>query len=133
MVNEVLVSFWVTLVFKYVTKDWRVVAILGITVATVSMSYSSIFVPESPKWLSCQNRKEEANQAINYLSRMNGMTYRELIDEVEEKKPVSKSLYSTGSTLSISDYLANRDVIFNLVCMSVIWLASSFCYFVICF
>jgi hypothetical protein len=65
------------------------------------------FVPESPRWLAYQDRREEA---LKVLARVNGADeqhpqvqtqYREVIDTLEYEK-------NEGRSVSIADMLKNR-------------------------
>lgn len=55
------------LFFKYISKEWKLLALLYMVSAATGL-YLSFKLPESPKFLLSVHRYEEARDSFNYIA-----------------------------------------------------------------
>lgn len=69
-VSEGLVYIWLTIYYKYISKDWYWTAIVPTVVNTLVL-VALVFLPESPKWLYDQQRYKDCAKVFEKMSKMN--------------------------------------------------------------
>jgi hypothetical protein len=91
--------------YNYVSLDWFPLYLGMAVLATIAHLVMCFCSHESPQWLLCQGRREEAIASLNFISRVNG--YKNLIpnDALIELNEEPKN-YTVDQTLkdSIKDY-----------------------------
>lgn len=139
--SEGLVYIYISLYYKYVSKDWYNITALATALNGLGVLLAITFLPESPKWLFDQKRYGECQQVLSYMAWQNRTTLdssedlkrleSEKLRDIEgEAKPELDQSTSESTWSLISE---DPTVLRNLICMAQIWMSSSFCYYLICF
>lgn len=76
----ILSAFIINFIFINIHGSWRWMFAFGL-VPAIMLSVSMLFLPESPRWLVKQNRKEKARQILMKLRRSNNVTQE--LEEIE--------------------------------------------------
>lgn len=136
---------WLSLYFLYISKDWHWVLLFFDLVAVLSSGLVWLYLPESPKWLYSKHMFPELKQALLTIRRVNrvapGSRISAWLDEPERMTRHLKALNasSVGAPPSEAEkeqsnfkfIISNKKILYNLVLMIVVWLGSSFCYYLI--
>jgi len=102
-----------------------------------------LYVPESPKWLFDNGKLKKCREVLEKMARRNEsrITWVPIMQNDEDQKVglqapsiisesdrASKLVESKQSPSLMGDIMAEK---LNLSCMVVVWIASSFCYYLI--
>ena len=85
-------------------------------------------LPESPKWLIEQKQYSDAETSLKTIAKWNGKTLK--LDEGSMSK---REPEPTIEVKPIMYWLGQRQILVNLTIMTLIWLATSFDYYLIQF
>ncbi len=93
-----------------VAGSWRLFAVLCALPSIFSVIVSSIFVPESPRWMASQGRKEEALTVLREAAKLNGVDVETVFPEgmmlADEEKESSdfRELLSVSKKIYFPSY-----------------------------
>lgn len=71
--------------FWFISKDWRPFEMFGVCLAIFTLS-SSLWIPESPKFLISQKRYEEAMDVFRKIARINKVDFNPMMLVVDKKQ-----------------------------------------------
>jgi MFS family permease len=63
-VSEGSVYIWITLYYRYLSKEWKWTVVFAAVEAFLSVVVVILILPESPKWLYKEKRYEECQKAL---------------------------------------------------------------------
>ena len=86
----ILFSFIINYVFTNVDGSWRFMFGIGL-VPAILLSIGMIFLPESPRWLITQNRREEAITTLQVLRHSDNV--RAEIQEIEQSLTIKQASF----------------------------------------
>ncbi|KAI1902935.1 hypothetical protein AGOR_G00021420 [Albula goreensis] len=109
----------------YYLRSWRW---LLVPMAASGLLYVPLwwFIPESPRWLLCQGRVEEAEAILRDAARRNGVTPPEVIFTPTEMKNAHDK---KEKTYSILDILRSCNMMSNIITCSLIWMIITMAYY----
>lgn len=146
-VSEGIIYTWLTIYYMTISKNTLNIIIFATALQFITLGLILAFVPESPTWLYKQNRVKECQRVCRYMGKMNGKTFGEdscLKVPIHEHSKQMDAIQTPTSTVQSQiqadkaeknspwSMIRNDSTIFvNLVCMTCVWLAASFCYYLI--
>ena len=69
--SEGFVFVILTLLFRFVSKDWRLSVTIGLEELVVGYLILAFVLPESPKWLYDKGRYKECSEALSSMAKIN--------------------------------------------------------------
>lgn len=57
----------------FISRNWFYLQLFMTSIGTLSFLIVLLLVPESPKWLLINGRKQEAVEALNKIAKINGV------------------------------------------------------------
>ena len=72
-VCEGLIYIWLTLYYRYISKEWKWTVAMAALEAFISLVIVIFILPESPKWLYKEKRYEECQKALLYSAAKNAV------------------------------------------------------------
>ncbi|XP_059183085.1 solute carrier family 22 member 13-like [Centropristis striata] len=106
----------------YLIQNWRILQMVLFSPLLIFLGISYCFLPESPRWLLTQGRKEEAQKELQRAARVNGRTVPEHL--LEELKMEGTSERRNLLDIFRISYLRKRTLI-----MGYNWFATSLLYY----
>lgn len=121
-----VVGYETTVVLAYFIRD-RFVLELSFTAFYVPCLILLWFVPESPRWLYCKNRKSEADAIMHNLSKWNRTEFKEsmterLVSDIEDNE------HKTNCQ-KINEVVDNRIFLLRLALLMLSWFATELSYY----
>ena len=112
------------LYFKYMSKnmDW---ILLAISTAGLIAGISHFFLPESPAFYLSKQKNKQAIDSYRAIAKMNGCSHNIAADDTIFETPVK------CESVGVKFLLKHRAV--PLVCVVILWCATSFTYYLIYF
>jgi MFS family permease len=134
----ILLTIW----YAYISKNWFWTVALGASIALITLFNAFFFLPESPKWLYDKKEFEKSQEILTNMAKINGVTLkpdsclrkpigREQVNHLQSPnmKESSVDQEETKSTWEI--IRASKQILVNMICMILVWVSASFCYYLI--
>uniref|UniRef100_A0A1A7XEL4 Solute carrier family 22 member 6 n=2 Tax=Iconisemion striatum TaxID=60296 RepID=A0A1A7XEL4_9TELE len=112
----------------YFIRDWRWLT-LAVSLPFYAFFLFSWWFHESSRWLALKNRPEEAVEALKSVARFNGRQEGEKIDVKMLQESMKKEMSNIQGSYSILDLFRTPKMRIMTVCLSVVWLSTSFAYY----
>eukprot|EP00347_Sterkiella_histriomuscorum_P021446 403333947 len=143
-IYEALIYLFVILYFSFLSKNWKYIQIPTIGFGVIGTMYL-FFQPESPRFLICSKKYDEARKVFNLIAIKNGKSKDTALDFIfVEEQLQEKIIQSDDSTYikevnenqseqSIKQLCTNNILRSNLVFSSFIWCSIMFNYYILAF
>ncbi|XP_037543936.1 solute carrier family 22 member 6-like [Nematolebias whitei] len=113
----------------YFIRDWRWLT-LSVSLPSYAFFLSSWWLHESSRWLALNNKPEQAVQALKSVARFNGHHEEgEKIDVKMLQESMKKEMSCSQRSYSVLDLFRTPKMRIITVCLSAVWLSTSFAYY----
>uniref|UniRef100_A0A667ZFL1 Solute carrier family 22 member 6 n=1 Tax=Myripristis murdjan TaxID=586833 RepID=A0A667ZFL1_9TELE len=110
----------------YFTRDWRRLTLAVSLPFYVSFLYSWWFL-ESARWLVLKNKSEQALKNLKSVARINGRS--EEGNKIDLEESMKKELSCSQGSYSMLDLFRTPTMRTMTICLSAVWLSTSFAYY----
>ena len=71
-VSEAMVFIYLTIYYKYISKDWFWTVAFGLCLNIVGLVFLVFLLPESPRFLFYKKRLKECEEVLRIMAKSNG-------------------------------------------------------------
>lgn len=145
-VQESVIYVLGTLYFWKISTHWIYFTSIGFVWCVIS-AVLMIWVPESPRFLVNAGNLKAASKSLQFIAKLNRVPAELNAAAIGEKLGLSLAQKqerrtedeaqgidegaSEAATPKVSYFLSQRKILTNLIIMSIAWLTSSFCYYLV--
>uniref|UniRef100_A0A8C6PLK5 Solute carrier family 22 member 6 n=1 Tax=Nothobranchius furzeri TaxID=105023 RepID=A0A8C6PLK5_NOTFU len=113
----------------YFIRDWRWLT-LAVSLPFYAFFLFSWWFHESSRWLALKNKPEEAVEVLKSVARFNGRQEEgEKIDVKMLQESMKKEMSNVQGSYSVLDLFRTPKMRIMTICLSVVWLSTSFAYY----
>ena len=133
-ISEGMVYIYATVYYRWVSKDWWWTIAFALVLQTVTLFLLYRYSTESPKWLYNKKKFAECQYTMRYMADWNGVELNPNsclnVPMFNKQEKISESTIKTDESQwgIIKNY---PGVLRNLLCMVMVWVSASFCYYLI--
>uniref|UniRef100_A0A8D3DNX9 Solute carrier family 22 member 6 n=1 Tax=Scophthalmus maximus TaxID=52904 RepID=A0A8D3DNX9_SCOMX len=119
----------ILVLIAYFIRDWRFLT-LAVSLPFYIFFLISWWFHESSRWLALNNKSDQAIKNLQSVAKFNGRGEDgEIIDNKMLQESMKKELSSTQGSYSVLDLFQTPTMRAMTLCMSAVWLSTSFAYY----